>query len=116
VLRLSAIYAVLDCSAFVRVEHLRAALAVWDYCFGSARYIFGTATGDPIAERILNALQNAGEDGLNRTEIRNLLQKHVTANRIGQALQELAVQGRADFEMVKTAGRPVEVWRATEAT
>lgn len=33
VLRLSAIYAVLDCSETIRVDHLQAALAVWDYCW-----------------------------------------------------------------------------------
>jgi hypothetical protein len=39
VLRLSAIFAVLDMSETIRVEHLHAALAVWDYAFDSARYI-----------------------------------------------------------------------------
>ena len=52
VLRLSAIYAILDQSLVVRVEHLQAALSVWDYCYASARLIFGDATGDPTADRI----------------------------------------------------------------
>lgn len=116
VLRLSAIYAVLDCSAVVRVEHLQAALAVWDYCFASARYIFGEVTGDPVAERILKALRNAGEDGLTRTDIRDLLGKHENANRIEQVLHELSERGEAAYDMVRTNGRPIEVWRATKAT
>jgi DNA replicative helicase MCM subunit Mcm2 (Cdc46/Mcm family) len=35
VMRLSAIYAPLDCSAIVRAEHLKAALALWEYCEAS---------------------------------------------------------------------------------
>ena len=43
VLRLSAIYAALDCSAFIEPAHLQAALAVWDYCQASARLFFEAA-------------------------------------------------------------------------
>jgi hypothetical protein len=66
VLRLSSLYAAFDCSTTVRVDHLRAALALWDYCFASARYILGDATGNPIADRIREALRDAGEEGLTR--------------------------------------------------
>ena len=37
---------VLDGADKIRREHLDAALAVWDYCEASARYIFGDALGD----------------------------------------------------------------------
>uniref|UniRef100_E6QID9 DUF3987 domain-containing protein n=1 Tax=mine drainage metagenome TaxID=410659 RepID=E6QID9_9ZZZZ len=114
-LRLSAVYAALDCSAIVRVEHLRAALAVWDYCFASARFIFGDATGDPVADRIREALQGAGPDGLTRTQIRDLLGRHTSADRIGQALTQLAALGIAFRRTVSTEGRSTEVWTATEA-
>src|SRR5262249_33876043 len=50
VLRLSTLYAVLDCSTVVRPEHLLAALAVWDFCEASARYVFGDSLGDPVAD------------------------------------------------------------------
>jgi hypothetical protein len=43
VLRLSAIYAALDRSAFIEPAHLHAALAVWDYCQASARLFFDAA-------------------------------------------------------------------------
>ena len=89
VLRLSAIYAVLDRSVVVRVEHLKAALAVWDYCFASARFIFGDKTGDPVADRIREALTDAGDTGLTRTQIRDLLGRHASADRIAQALAQL---------------------------
>jgi hypothetical protein len=44
VLRLSAIYAALDRSAFIEPAHLEAALAVWDYCQASARLFFDAAS------------------------------------------------------------------------
>ena len=114
VLRLSAIYAVLDSSAVVREEHLRAALAVWAFCFASARYVFGDATGDPVADRIREALTNAGKAGLSRTAISNLLARNVSADRITQALTQLAVLGMASCQVVGTGvGPPTERWIVT---
>ena len=68
VLRLSAIYAVLDCSSSIRLPHLQAALAVWDYCSASASLLFGPSTGDHTADRILEAI-NASTHGLSRTQM-----------------------------------------------
>ena len=47
--------------AEVREEHLRAGLALWQYCEDSARHIFGRATGDTVADRILEALRTNSE-------------------------------------------------------
>jgi hypothetical protein len=115
VLRLSAVFAVFDYSTTIRVEHLRAALAVWDYCLESARLIFGDATGDPVADRIREALQGAGTEGMTRTQIRDLLGRHAPADRIAQALTQLAELGLASRLIVSTDGRPTQSWRATEA-
>ncbi len=112
-LRLSVIYAALDRSPKVTAGHLRAALAVWDYCERSAAYIFGDALGDPIAEQIRDALQ-AAADGLTRTAIRDLFNRHLPAERIDAALSLLAGHGLAEREDIRTAGRPSEVWRAVD--
>ena len=108
-MRLSALYAVLNRSAVVRVEHLRAALAVWEYAFASARYIFGIATGDPVADRIREALKES-EDGLSRTEISALFGRNESTERISQALTQLKALGIVDSKVVKSNGRPGEVW------
>jgi hypothetical protein len=42
--RLAALYAVMDRSKTIELEHLAAALAFWRYAEASARYIFGDAT------------------------------------------------------------------------
>src|SRR5262249_47697026 len=59
VLRLALLYALMDGSSRIEVEHLRAALALWDYAERSAAYIFGGGTGRNDADRILSALRDA---------------------------------------------------------
>ena len=116
VLRLSSIYALLDCTTVVEPVHLNAALAVWDYCFASARFIFGESLEDPVAEAILRALRGA-PDGLSRTEISKALSHHAQAKQIASALGTLAGLGLVEREKSPPAsgsGRPVERWRITQ--
>jgi hypothetical protein len=107
---------VLDRSDIVRAEHLGAALAVWEHCLGSAQFIFGEASGDPVADRIQEALLDAGAQGLTRTQIRNLLGKHESGDRIARALNQLTMHEVAKCERRSSGGRDVEIWFATEAT
>lgn len=115
VMRLSCIYALLDCSAWIKPQHLEAALAVWKYCEDSARYIFGNRTGDKLADDILQALRDAAPDGLTRTDISNLQGRNVNAGRISGALASLAEAGLAysRSEKAENAKRPTERWFAT---
>jgi hypothetical protein len=115
VLRLSCIYALLDASAVIREEHLRAAMAVWTYAEESARYIFGDALGDPVADSILAVLRERKE-GVSRTEIRDLFGRHKSATRIQIALDLLVSMNKAHKATEQTGGRPVDVWFATAAT
>lgn len=112
VMRLACIYSCLDCSSVARKEHLRAALALWEYSEASACFIFGDALGDPVVDELQKALRN-NQDGLSRTEIRDLFRRNRRAGQIEQALARLAEYGIA--EMVKepstSGGRPVERWR-----
>src|SRR5437763_14431983 len=50
VMRLACLYALLDCSTVISRKHLEAALALWQYCENSARFIFGDDLGDPVAD------------------------------------------------------------------
>ena len=74
VMRLACIYALLDCSAVIRSEHLRAALAVWDYSFASAQFIFGDSLGNPLADEILFELRSK-PDGLTSAQISGIFSK-----------------------------------------
>jgi BT4734-like, N-terminal domain/Protein of unknown function (DUF3987) len=111
VLRLQALYAVLDCSSQIRVAHLKAALACWQYAEASARWIFETGTGNKVADRILAALIAAGEKGLTKTEIvHDLFNRNVTKFTIDEALRLLHRLSLAFCQSETTKGRPAERW------
>lgn len=112
VVRLACIYALLDRTTLIRREHLEAALAVWDYAEASVHYIFGDASGDPIADQIWAALTNA-PDGLSQTDIHNLFGRNVLASRIHQALQLLRRLGVVVSETRGVSGgRPTIMWKS----
>ncbi|MGH9403915.1 MAG: DUF3987 domain-containing protein [Terriglobia bacterium] len=110
-MRLACIYALLDKSAVIRREHLRAALAVWTYCEQSAAYIFGHSLGDPVADNIMRALKEA-PGGLTRTEISNVFGRNRDSGQINRALDALREAGRARSEFEQTEGRKAERWFA----
>ena len=113
VLRLSAIYAALDCSPIIRLPHLQAALTVWDYCSYSATSLFGNCVGDSIADRIREALQ-AVPGGLTRTEIWNLFRGHLSSGAIVQALEKLSSLQLVTSRYVTGRGRPTTLWSTTD--
>jgi len=115
VLRLACIYALLDSKSVIMPEHLKAALAVWEYSEASARFIFGDALGDPVADEILRALRGS-ENGLTRTEIRDLFGRNKDAQQVLRALALLQEHALAEFRNETTDGRPAERWFAIRPT
>jgi hypothetical protein len=111
-LRLSCLFALLDCSGTVRLPHLAAALEVWRYCEDSCRFVFGDSLGDITADTIRAALRR-NPAGLTRTEISKLFDRHKSANEVIRALELLRSQGMARSVSRATKGRPVESWIAT---
>jgi hypothetical protein len=109
-LRLALIYALLDGADHIDKPHLLAALAVWEYCDVTARYVFGDALGDRVADEILRSVRLAGSGGRTRTELRDLFNRHESAERIGQALELLMGRHLLTMEMRATGGRPEEIW------
>ena len=87
--RVATLYAVLDCSPVVTVDHLLAGLAVWQYAEDSARILFGDLRGDPVADLIREELDLRGEEGMTKTEISDLFSRNTDARRINAALQDL---------------------------
>jgi hypothetical protein len=96
----------------VTPDHLDAAMALWEYAERSCQHIFGDALGDPVADDILRALRRAGDEGLSRTQIRELFGGHKRSQRIDGALALLHALGLAVMARRETGGRPVEVWTA----
>jgi hypothetical protein len=115
--RLATIYAVLDLSPVVRVAHLLAGLAVWQYAEQSAHLVFGDRTGDILADELLETLKDAGGDGMARSEIYDYFGRNQRRNRLGAVLRELKEQGLIRMEQEKTGepGRPTERWYYRDA-
>jgi hypothetical protein len=110
VLRLSLIYALLDGAEAIQRPHLEAALAVWQYAEDSARFIFGDATGDAIADRVLSALRSNGPMAQN--EIVDLFGRNVSASRLSAALETLLRVNKVRSVREETGGRPRTLWEA----
>jgi hypothetical protein len=111
VMRLAALYALLDGVSVIDSIHLRPACALWQYAEASTRYIFGDSTGDPYADTILRALQAQGE--LDDTNISVLFGRNLSAARLSQAKALLINAGLARCSTVDTGGRPRMLWTLT---
>jgi len=110
-MRLAMVYALLDCSPTIRREHLRAALALWQYAEASAKFVFGDAMGDPTADAILEALHR-NPLGLTRNEICDLFGRHKPRHEVERALCTILGVGAGKFVQEQSGGRPTERWFA----
>ena len=111
VMRLACLYALLEKSEVIMLEHLEAALALWQYSEDSARYIFGNQTGNKTADVIYAALLGT-EDGLTKTQVRDLFQRNQSASQINSALKMLIELGKVEVIKEETEGRPREIFIA----
>ena len=112
-LRLAMLYALADCSYEIRRTHVESALAVWEYAEESARYIFGDAIGDAGADKVLEELK-AREEGMTRTEIRDLFGRNRSGEELDRIMEVLAEAGRIRVTRHRENGskKPVERWHA----
>ena len=111
VIRLAMIYCLLDSLTTISILHLEAALAFWNYCEQSARYIFHGRQADQVAQRILDSMKSGPMTG---TEIHRMFDSHVSKGKIEAALSELSTTDRVEHEKIKTKGRPLTLWKIKE--
>jgi Protein of unknown function (DUF3987) len=112
-IRLALIYALLDGASSIELDHLKAALALWDYAARGAEWALGDTTGVPLAEQLYRTLSD-DPDELSRSQLRDSLNRNYPAAQVGEALESLERDGRAKRRMRKNpnGGRPAELWRA----
>ena len=109
-LRLAMIYALLDRSDTLDVQHLKAALAITDYVRETVEWIFGRKTGDPTADKILEYLKTGEKT---QTEISDFFDRNKTSEEIERAIKALVDGGRVTSRTEKTTGRPRIFWSLT---
>ena len=109
--RVACIYAVMDKSPVITTDHLKAAKSVIDYCTQSVSHIFATATGSPIADTILNALQTDYSHGLSRTAISAMGARHWKKFEIDEAIAVLMTDHNVMEFDVAGAGRSKKQYR-----
>lgn len=113
-LRLQIIYALLDKSTVIRLEHVEAAIAVWRYCEESAFLVFGDREDTSDADVILSELVTR-PDGLSRDEIRRLFSGHRSSDDLSRVLDQLVRSRLVQEEQIQTSGRPQTRYRLTSA-
>lgn len=108
--RIAMLYAVLDCSAAVRPEHLYAALEVWRYSRDSATWVFSAVSQDDEAAGVEAALRRAGTAGLTKTEIHAALNRKMRANQLDSLLRDLLHRGSVCQTSEKRGRQTVNVF------
>jgi Bifunctional DNA primase/polymerase, N-terminal/Protein of unknown function (DUF3987) len=105
VLRLSMIYALLDGANVISAEHLRAAIALWQYAADSACHVFGSSTGDSLADKVLAVMR---EGPCTKTTLYNRMNGHCSKSNLDRALDKLKRHKLIKAERRATGGRPAE--------
>jgi Protein of unknown function (DUF3987) len=114
-LRLSLLYTLLDRKPAIDVPHIDAAAALWDYCRASAQTIFGETLGDPVADRLLEALKVASPAGLDFNQQVDLFQRHVGKTQLDATRALLESKGLIITVEEPTGGRPRKVSKYVSA-
>ena len=113
IIRLSMLHALMDFKTTIEAHHIETALAIWDYCEQSARYIFESqAAVDPVQKKVVEALQAGPKTA---TEINKYFNHHAKAEKIQMAIKELAERKKILLAQGKGAGRPATIYSLQKA-
>ncbi len=113
--RIALIYALLDGSDNVRLPHLKAALALWDYCEQSARFIFAGLESDLTSQKIMEALEESGGK-LDTSGLYKFFGNHISKRKMTVALNNLLASRNIRVEESKPqgGGRPRKIFYLCE--
>lgn len=108
-LRLALLYALLDGCDHIGLKHLGAAVAVWLYCYESARILFPAEDIGSWGNVIYSLLETKGS--LTRTEIHRALNNNGSKHQLDAELSTLIAVGKV-LEEKRTGGvgRPAKVY------
>ncbi len=114
IVRLALVYALLDRSSTIDIEHLHAGRSLWDYAARSVRYVFGASTGNRDADSLRTYLADGPMEWENAKKVLGLRR----GSDLEDAVRVLAELGIAETVTVPRAGggRPRRVIRTAGQT
>jgi len=112
VLRIALVYALLDGDSAIRSAHLEAAVAFWQFCDESARYIFSGLGSGRHETNVLAALATGPKS---QGEFYGELGGHVKAYQLNKVLARLETEGIIQHSIQATGGRPAKIWRLIQS-
>jgi hypothetical protein len=72
------------------------------------------STGDPVADRIREAVESSLDGYMSKNQIRRIFHGHLEASRIDAALEKLVALGALCVSSQPTAGRSSTLWSASQ--
>jgi len=81
---------------------------LWDYCHQSARMIFGTASGDPLQDEVLERVRE--KPGITGRDLHKALGGHTKGSELVRVLATLRDRGEIHPQRIDTGGRRAEMW------
>jgi hypothetical protein len=120
ILRIAFLFAVLDQSPTIKLPHLEAGLACWEFASQSASKLFGGSKAlSPRARKLLDALQD-GPEGLTVAEINRLFSNHLKQHEMEELVKELTdrqlASVRSEPGKGRTGTRVTAVFQTSEAS
>jgi hypothetical protein len=113
VARLSLLYALLDESTIIRVQHVDAAAAIWRYSVATLGFALGQRIlDDPLTLKVLAVLEQASDDApfVSRRELHRSLSRHATAEALSAVLTALEERGMIVHQRIPTPGRTKQLY------
>lgn len=102
VIRIALVMSLLDNCTKIEEKHLEAALAVWDYCDQSARYLFAAKQENGLQEKILEALRSGEKTS---SDLHKALNNNCDSEELAKELENLQSVGRIDSKKSDSGGR-----------
>jgi hypothetical protein len=112
--RLTLIYALLDETDRIEVEHVEAAASIIRYSRFGVEQIFKRAPRPRLVEDILRYVRGRGNRGITLTDLTREFSNHLEIGKRNAILAELLDDGLIVRKTVPTTGRPAEWLVATE--
>jgi hypothetical protein len=114
VARLSLLYAVLDGATVIEDTHITAAALAWDYCYTSAKTIFGSSAPLGESDDVARAeayIRACNGNGVTRSQLGNLFRKVKGAAELDGLTQQLIAGGNVAYGAVPDKSKhPTLIW------